>query len=711
MNLTKILSSRPLRTPVLALIYLGTLAASYWLGYQLRFDFGVPIEEWQKFGTNWSGILAFKLALLAGFGQFSGLLSYFSLPDLRRLSYACTLGSMTLLCVRYLAPEFYAAPRGVILLDYFFSLAGLTTVRLAFRIYRERYLAPQSRPSSRVRRVGIIGAGDVGASLARELLTKRGLGMQPIAFFDDDQDKWRSRVHDIPVVGAPEALLDQQLNLELEEVIIAMPSAPAKRIGEVVKILHQARLDFETVPSLDQLATGQVKVSQLRSVEIQDLLGRQPVNLNAENIRRILTQRVVMVTGAGGSIGSELCRQIAVFNPQRLLLVDQSEVQTFPIEQELIDSGYGGILLPLVADIRDADRMRFVFQRFRPVVLFHAAAHKHVPMMESQPGEAIRNNTLGTARLAELALEYGVDQFVMVSTDKAINPTNVMGATKRLAEIFIQSLHASLSVGQTSCLPVPAASCRQAEVLTDNSEIRNPQSKPDQSLFASAVTKRTADDTRRTEVAGSHEPKSRAGILPASALSASEEETGRLEACPTLGRTKFMAVRFGNVLGSSGSVIPIFNKQIAAGGPVKVTHPDVTRYFMTIPEAVGLVLQSAAQGVGGEIFVLDMGKPVKIVDLARQLIELSGLKAEEDIDIIFTGLRPGEKLFEELSYKGENITPTDHPKILRFVSEPQPLKEVRKHLDLLAAHLHDAEANQLKLMLKNAVPEYQPYPV
>jgi FlaA1/EpsC-like NDP-sugar epimerase len=387
-----------------------------------------------------------------------------------------------------------------------------------------------------------------------------------------------------------------------------------------VKLLQKAHLKFETVPALDQLATGRVKVSQLRTVEIQDLLGRDPVLLETENITEILKGKVVMVTGAGGSIGSELCRQIASFTPQRLLMVEQSEVQIFQIEQELIEKGYSGIILPLVADITDEARMRYIFSRFSPSVIFHAAAHKHVSMMESQPSEAIKNNTFGTALMARLALEHNTNRFVLISTDKAINPTNVMGASKRLAEIFLQALANSNG-----------------------------------------------------------------------------------------GNTKFMAVRFGNVLGSSGSVIPIFKAQIAAGGPVKVTHPEVTRYFMTIPEAAGLVLQSASQGSGGEIFVLDMGAPVKIVDLARQLIELSGLKPDEDIEIEFVGLRPGEKLFEELSHKGENITPTNHPKIMRFVTEPQRLQEVEAVLEGLKSELHQAEPDLLKMLLKSAVPEYQPY--
>jgi FlaA1/EpsC-like NDP-sugar epimerase len=368
------------------------------------------------------------------------------------------------------------------------------------------------------------------------------------------------------------------------------------------------------------LALGQVKVSQLRNVEFQDLLGREKIDLEPENIRLILQDRVVMVTGAGGSIGSELCRQIASYHPSRLLLVERSEPQVFQIEQELIRMGHQKMIVPLVGDIVDLPRMRQIFSSFHPEVLFHAAAHKHVPMMESQPGEAVKNNTLGTAQLADLALESGVDRFILISTDKAINPTSVMGATKRLAETYVQAL---------------------------------------------------------------------------SALHAH--------------KTKFMAVRFGNVLGSSGSVIPVFQRQIAEGGPVKVTHPEMTRYFMTITEACMLVLQSATQGTGGEIFVLDMGKPVKIVDLARQLIELSGLKPDEDILIEFTGLRPGEKLFEELTHKGENFAPTTNPKICRFVSQPADLAQLCKTLARFRAGLDQLAPEQIKLELKDAIPEYTPY--
>ncbi len=623
MKLEDLRKSAITRMIMLMALYTGAFMASLTVSYLLRFDFNLkdPIarRELPLAMDLWKWIIPVKLAFLVAFRQFEGLLSYFSIPDLRRLFFAVFCSSIVIY-ITWLMPSRPAPPRSVILADFVLSLTFLTMIRLSFRMYRERFLTKSSKSHGRARRVGIIGAGDVGASLARELMTRRSLGLTPVVFFDDNRSKWHSRVHDIPVVGPPEALLEADLNLELEEVIIAMPSAPAKRIGEVVKILQRSHLRFETVPSIDQLATGQVKVSQLRNVEIQDLLGRPPVKLDSENIRQVLTNRVVAVTGAGGSIGGELCRQIASFNPTRLLLIEQSEVQIFQIEQELIERGFGGIILPLVADILDDPRMRYIMERFRPNVIFHAAAHKHVPMMESQPSEAIKNNTFGTAHLCDLALEYGVERFVLISTDKAINPTNVMGASKRLAEIYLQALHAA-----------------------------NPS------------------------------------------------------------KTKFMAVRFGNVLGSSGSVIPVFNKQIAQGGPVKVTHPDVTRYFMTIPEAAGLVLQSGAQGLGGEIFVLDMGQPVKIVDLARSLIELSGLKPGEDIEIEFVGLRPGEKLFEELSHRGENITQTNHPKIMRFVSEPQPLPRVKTIFENLSNELHSAEPGQIKVILKEAVPEYKPY--
>jgi len=602
------------RQLLLLVLYTAELSASLWIAYDLRFDFAVDHERY--FALLW--LVPLQLTMLGMFHQLRPLLAYFSTPDLGRMFHALFISSVITLIVWITWGGGFAPPRGVIVMDFMFSLMGLSGIRLALRTWQESSMGGKNRNGQQQRRVAILGAGDTGAVLAKDLFLKGGSGLFPVAFFDDDPQKRNSRVHDIPVLGAPELLPAMMRKLHIQEAIIAMPSASAKRIGEIVRFLRAVNLPCKTVPSLDQLALGQVRVSQLRNVEIQDLLGREKVELEAENIRLALQDRVVLVTGAGGSIGSELCRQIATYHC-KLLLLDRSEPNLFQIEQELIRSKHGHEIVPLVADIVDRPRMQEIFARFRPEVVFHAAAHKHVPMMEHQPGESIQNNSLGTAQLADLALEFGVDRFTLISTDKAINPSSVMGATKRMAEIYIQALHAA---------------------------------HPD--------------------------------------------------------KTKFMAVRFGNVLGSSGSVIPVFTRQIAEGGPVKVTHPDMTRYFMTIPEASMLVLQSAAQGLGGEIFILDMGRPVKIVDLARQMIELSGLKPDEDIQIEFTGMRPGEKLFEEVTRKGENFAPTTNSKIFRYLSQPADLAQVRQTLQNFRDNLRQLDADGLKLLLQKAMPDYRP---
>jgi len=611
--------SRYLRMLVILILYTSMLTLSFWTAYQFRFDFQIPADEWSVFKFNILWFVPFKLVVMLSIGQFAGLLSFFSIPDMRRLFYGLAATSVVMMVLWYYNGGNPIPPRSVILSDFILAFVGLSGSRLIFRLMREYLKTVSQATEEEARRIGIIGAGDAGATLARELMIKRGLGMQPVAFFDDDKGKWRSRVHNIPVVGPPESIPLQKTKLPLDEAVIAMPTAPAKRIAEIVKILQSSHIKFTTVPSLDQLATGKV-VTQVREVDIMDLLGREPVHLKKESIRDYLQKKIILVTGAGGSIGQELCRQIAEFHPKHLLLVEQSEVQLFQIEQELIELNHGRIIQPLIADILDLPRMRQILGHYGPAVLFHAAAHKHVPMMEKQPGEALKNNSFGTARLADLASECGVERFVLISTDKAINPTSVMGASKRLAELYIQALQSSKS-----------------------------------------------------------------------------------------NFTRFMAVRFGNVLGSSGSVVPIFKRQIAAGGPVTVTHADVTRFFMTIPEAVGLVLQSGAQGTGGEIFVLDMGQPIKIVDLARSLIELSGLKPDRDIEIRYTGLRPGEKLYEELRHGGENLAATNHPKILRLICKPGSLEEVQAALKELEAAIYRLNSNEIKMLMQKVIPEYTPY--
>jgi FlaA1/EpsC-like NDP-sugar epimerase len=480
--------------------------------------------------------------------------------------------------------------------------------------------------------------------------------------------------------------------------------------------LNEAHIRVEIVPSMEQMVNGVVRVSQIRPVEIDDLLGREPVCLETERISELIRDKVVMVTGAGGSIGCELCRQIAGYHPLRLVLVERCEVQIFPIEQELLALGCGAQVIPLVADIFDDERMLAVFQRFRPQVVFHAAAHKHVPMMEHQPYEAFRNNTLGTKKLAKLSAQFAVERFVLISTDKAINPTNVMGATKRLAELYIQALQRELRSKEQGAGSEDEKREIGRQANLEIGKLGNRETAAERSGNLEIAKAEIANGTN----GGRGSTRASIGTIGAQGFESSEpgfrirDSAASVSVEPKLAEaklklTRFMAVRFGNVLGSSGSVIPTFKKQIAAGGPVTVTHPEVTRYFMTIPEAVGLVLQSATLGQGGEIFVLDMGKRVKIVDLARQLIELSGLRPEIDIEIKFTGLRPGEKLFEEITHNTENMGPTEHPKIMRFVGEPLPLETIRQGLLAIHGKAPSMDANQVKLEIQKLVPEYKPY--
>ncbi len=611
--------SRNRRSLVVAAVYAGILAAGFWLSYEVRFDFSVPPEfQKERLHLLWVAV-GVKLVALVCVRQLGSMLTYFSIPDLLRLIWAMTVGFAALFIIRLTGLFDLTIPRGTLLLDYFLSVGGISAVRLGTRLYRERINHGRVGEHTPLQRIAIVGAGDAGASLAREFINSPSRGFKPVIFFDDDSSKHGKLIHGVPVFGAPESIVRLKADFKFSKVVIAMPTAPAKRVRDVVLLMNRHGHKVETLPSMEELASGRVKASRIRPVEVQDLLGRDPVDLDSASIRKLVAGKVVMVTGAGGSIGSELCRQISLLNPQRLLMVEQSEASLFLIEQELKETGLGAAALPLVGDILDQARVEYLFSRYKPAIIFHAAAHKHVFMMERQPAEAIRNNVLGTRNVAQAAARHGAEEFVLISTDKAINPTSVMGATKRLAEMELQAL--------------------QLQSTT----------------------------------------------------------------------TKFMAVRFGNVLGSSGSVIPIFKRQIAQGGPVTVTHPEVTRYFMTIPEAVGLVLQSSVLGAGGEIFVLDMGHPVKIVDLARQMIELSGYRVGEDIEITFTGLKPGEKLFEELQHRDEEHVATSHPKIMRFVSRFEPDAGRAERLRELEMNLYQVAATDVKAVLKQLVPEYTPH--
>ncbi|MFZ4775537.1 MAG: polysaccharide biosynthesis protein [Terrimicrobiaceae bacterium] len=607
------------RHVMLLFTYAAFIGFCFWMSLLLRFDFTVPEEYWAGFQATLLWLLPLKLVALLVFGQFRTLLTFFSLSDGKRLLIAMGLSSMIAMGVWSLSDGRMVVPRGVILTDFVLSLTGLVSLRTGMRIYREQFVAPEAASNLKRKRVAIIGAGSAGSVLFREIQSKPGLGMDVVCFVDDNADKVGGTLHGRKIAGGRADLPALIEKLNISRAIIAMPTATPGVIRETVDMLNTAGIEHDILPSVTQILHKHVSVSHLRHVEPEDLLGRKPVALDEGGIRELLGGKTVLVTGGGGSIGSELCRQVASHNPAMLILVERSEPALFLIEQELRASYPALVIKPLASSVTQQKRMEDIFQRYRPDIVFHAAAHKHVPLMESQPIEAVLNNVFGTFMVAHLAAAHGAEKFVLVSTDKAVNPTNVMGATKRLAELVI------------------------------------------------------------AEIQRSHPG------------------------------TCFTAVRFGNVLGSSGSVIPIFRNQISAGGPIKVTHPDITRYFMSIPEAVGLVLQSAWQArEGGEVFVLDMGEPVKIVDLARQMIELSGFKPDEDIKIEFTGLRPGEKLYEEPIHEKENVRRTTHPKILILREDGDSLKcAVIADLKQLVENMDSPEPDAVKAWIAARVREYQ----
>lgn len=612
-------------------VYGIVIATSFYLAYEVRFDFHVPQEFQEERIRMLSQVIVLKLILLIILRQTGSMLTFFSIPDMLKIGWVVALAGLLLFLPKVIGMPELTAPRGVLLIDSVVSFALLCGFRLGMRMYRERLSGSSVKKLTSLERIAIIGAGEAGASLAKDYLTHPKRGFLPILFLDDDVSKHGKLIHGVMIAGKPEDLPFVRIGSGIRKVVVAIPSTAQKRIREIVVFLTSRGFKVEIIPSMDELATGRVRMSKVRPVDIEDLLGREQVELDRVSIRKFIEGKVVLVTGAGGSIGSELCRQVAQQNPKRLLLLDQSEGSLFLIEQELNDRGVGAISEPLVADVIDESRLNYLFDRYKPQVVFHAAAHKHVFMMERQPMEAIRNNAVGTKTIANISARHGVEAFVLISTDKAINPTNVMGASKRLAELQLQAIQ-----------------------------------------------------RRNSSVPGKR-------------------------------ATRFMAVRFGNVLGSSGSVIPIFRKQIEAGGPVTVTHPDVTRYFMTIPEAVGLVMQAAVLGtkedVQGDfsIFVLDMGSPVRIVDLATQMISLSGLTVGEDIEIKFIGLKPGEKLFEELQHKTEEYIPTEHPRIMRFVSPKSTDESITKCLEELESQLYLMDNNSAKRLLQNIIPEYTPH--
>lgn len=601
------------RYTVLAITHDLVVAALAWVGaYYLRFNFDLPAGLRDELLHTLFWIAPLQLSIFWYMGLYRGIWRYASVNDLRRIFMAVLLAALLIPLVLWMFRLAVVVPRSVLILDPILLLLLMGGDRLLYRLWKEQVLFGGFRLQGEP--VLVLGAGEAGVGLAKEL--ERSRDWHLVGFLDDDADKHGRLINGIKVLGALDALPHWTQRFGVSQIIIAMPSATHQQRKHAIDLVNQHGLKALTVPSFDDLLSGRVAVSQLRKVELDDLLGRDPIQLDDAGLHAQLTDKVVLVTGAGGSIGSELCRQIARYKPRKLVLFESSEFALYNIEQELGRAFPNLDIVYLAGDVKDERRLEQVFAECAPSTVYHAAAYKHVPLMERMNAwQAVRNNVLGTWRVAACAQRHGVDKFVLISTDKAVNPTNVMGTTKRLAEIVCQGL---------------------------------------------------------------------------------QKKEG----------TRFVIVRFGNVLGSNGSVIPKFREQIASGGPVTVTHPEITRFFMLIPEAVQLVMQAGYMGKGGEIFVLDMGEPVKIVDLARDLIRLSGLN-ENDIKIEFSGLRPGEKLYEEVLADDESTLPTPHPKLRIAKARPVDGTELAALQSWVAQDVTVPDTEVRNAMLR-WVPEYTP---
>ena len=586
---------------------LAIVVAAWFLAFRLRFDTELPVYyeryvSWEVLGL----VAAIKLAIFALFGFYNRWWRYVSTRDMWGAARGVIAASLvTFLVFSFFAVHVAAVPRTVWVIDGLLTLALVAGSRMLARTIIER---PQSRSIvARGKEVIVVGAGDAAQLMLREMLRIPSLGYTPIGLIDDDPRKKNLRLHGIRVLGTTDELPHLLRDRRPDEVLIAIPSASGEQRARIVEMARAQNVPVKTLPGLNELITGDRDLAvQIRPVQVEDLLGREPVEVDLEAIHSYLAGKTVLVTGAGGSIGSELCRQIARADPQRIVLVDQGESALYDIERELVDERQFAAGVPVLADVRDRNRMRQVFERYRPAVVFHAAAYKHVPLMEANPLESVRNNVLGTRVVADVAIEFGAERFVLISTDKALNPHSVYGQSKTLCEWIV----------------------------------------------------------------GSH---------------------GERDAVTT----RFVAVRFGNVLNSSGSVIPLFRRQIERGGPVTVTDAEMTRFFMTIPEAVALVVQAGAIGGRGRILVLDMGEPIRILDLAHNMIRLSGKEPEVDVKITFIGSRPGEKIHEELFAEGETWKPTSHAKIVALDVSPVDRVWLEEKLDELDALVEAGETLEL----------------
>ena len=603
----------------LVVIDILSVALATYLGLIARFDFDPSFVQGSVYGqTAWNYLpysIVITILLFWAFHLYQSLWQYAGTPEIINIFLSCVFSAISQMIIVHMFLK-WPYPRSCYVFFGGFLLACVVASRFFYRAFRT--FVEKRTDMAKAVNVMVIGTGESANLLIREMKSSSYIQKNALCVIDDFNTRVGSYIHGVKVVGGRDDILENVARYDIDEIIIAMPSAPKSQIREILDICKQTKCELKTLPGMYQLVNGDVNVSQLRKVDVIDLLGREQIQVDLDSIMGYVMNKVILVTGGGGSIGSELCRQIAEKNPKQLIIFDIYENSAYDIQQELIKKYPDLDLKVLIGSVRNTNRVNQIFEKYHPDIVYHAAAHKHVPLMEESPNEAIKNNVLGTWKVADAADKYGTGKFVMISTDKAVNPTNIMGATKRICEMIVQAYNSK-------------------------------------------------------------------------------------------SKTEFVAVRFGNVLGSNGSVIPLFKKQIAAGGPVTVTHPDIIRYFMTIPEAVSLVLQAGAYAKGGEIFVLDMGEPVKILDLAKNLIRLSGYIPGEDIKIEFTGLRPGEKLYEEMLMAEEGLKQTKNKLI--HIGEPIEFDEEEffKELEELAVESKDELSNEeIKEWVKKLVPTYRP---
>lgn len=632
------------------LIYdIVTINLSYFIGLWLRFDLQyskIPSEYLMAFIKFAPFYTAFSIIVFYMMHMYNSLWRFASFNELTSIMMATVVTGTAhvvgiTLFVRRMPIAYYVFG---ICAQFIFT----TGIRFGYRFVNlERAKREKTEKSAHVM---VIGAGAAGMTVLRELHNSRELTSRACCVIDDNPNKWNRFIEGTPIVGGRDTILENAEKYDIDTIMLTMPSASAKDKRDILNICKETHCELKSLPGIYQLANGEVLLSKMKSVAIEDLLGRDQIKVDMAEIFNQLKGKTILVTGGGGSIGSELCRQIAAHEPKQLIIFDVYENKAYEIEQELRRKYKDRLnLVVLIGSVRDTRRIDMVFEKFRPDIVYHAAAHKHVPLMETSPNEAIKNNVVGTYKTAYAALKYGAQKFVLISTDKAVNPTNIMGASKRLCEMVIQSMDVISRTGKNNLLPL----------LHAHRDVDDPMDRADVGV---------GNDVQEDTVSKAKN------------------------------RTQFVAVRFGNVLGSNGSVIPLFKKQIEAGGPVTVTHPDIVRYFMTIPEAVSLVLQAGTYAAGGEIFVLDMGEPVKIDSLARNLIKLSGFEPDVDIKISYSGLRPGEKLYEEKLMAEEGLKKTDNDLI--HIGQPIPFdtEKFLRQLETLAAESYENSDHIVELV-------------